>query len=962
MEILLSESDCESFSESSGSDYQDDIESMYGGKAQSILSNLEESIEKIDDFLAFERGFLHGDIVCSATDPSGQMGRVMDVDMVVDLETVCGEVIKNVNSKNLLRICSFSSGDYVVHGPWLGRVHKVVDRVTIVFDDGAKCELTAAGPETLLPMSSNLLDDAQYPYYPGQNVRASSSTIFKTAKWLSGVWKENRYEGTVCHVEAGLVYVDWVASAIVGYDMNLPAPSCQQDSKDLTLLSCFPYANWQLGDWCLLPVDDQRGTQEQVFLNFDIQSLTNWRKRLQQQQIDLNLCFQEMYVIVKIKTKVDVLWQDGSHSIGLDSQSLFPVNSVGDHEFWPEQLVLEKCTNDDLHVSSGQRLGIVKSVDAKERTVNVKWRTPFVQAIDLGIECVEETVSAYELIEHPDCSYSHGDVVFKFKKNNIQAEGMNENHDNHLKTDMEKCSFQLSGESHLKSKDNIEDCDHFTNNCYLSCIGIVTGFFNGSIEVRWANGLTSKVGPYEIVGIEKSEESESAATHVPYDGAIEDSLSKGMLDHGKQSSELKEKVPEKAFEAVGEECKKDIFETSVFSFPRAAIGFFSNVAASLFGSCGSISLSGSMNSSHFGGLIGKCKPDLNRTPLENMAKSGSLHEKEELKYCNVNIEGRPSVVDDLLKFRETNLKQKIEKDQGEKGLIQSGSENLVLFKQFDIVSNCKDHHFVNGSGKELILSQMKKCWLRKVQQEWSILEKDLPDTIYVRIYEERMDLLRAAIVGAPGTPYHDGLFFFDFFLPPDYPHEPPLVHYNSGGLRLNPNLYESGRICLSLLKTWTGTGTEVWNPVNSTILQVLLSLQALVLNEKPYFNEAGYDKHIGRAEGEKNSVTYNENAFLLSCKSMLYVLRNPPMHFEALVEEHFRSRSRSILLACKEYMEGCPVGCAFGRGVAEQETQRRSSTGFRIMLAKIFPQLVKSFTNKGFDCSQFIDPGNGVEK
>lgn len=102
------------------------------------------------------------------------------------------------------------------------------------------------------------------------------------------------------------------------------------------------------------------------------------------------------------------------------------------------------------------------------------------------------------------------------------------------------------------------------------------------------------------------------------------------------------------------------------------------------------------------------------------------------------------------------------------------------------------------------------------------------------------------------------------------------VHYHSGGLRLNPNLYESGKVCLSLLNTWTGSGTEVWNPESSTILQVLLSLQALVLNEKPYFNEAGYDKQIGRAEGEKNSLSYNENAFLVTCQSMLYQLRKPP--------------------------------------------------------------------------------------
>jgi len=68
-----------------------------------------------------------------------------------------------------------------------------------------------------------------------------------------------------------------------------------------------------------------------------------------------------------------------------------------------------------------------------------------------------------------------------------------------------------------------------------------------------------------------------------------------------------------------------------------------------------------------------------------------------------------------------------------------------------------------------------------------------------------------------------------------------MVYYHSGGLRVNPNLYESGKVCLSLLNTWTGSGNEVWNPKSSTILQVLLSLQALVLNENPYFNEAGYD-------------------------------------------------------------------------------------------------------------------------
>ena len=68
----------------------------------------------------------------------------------------------------------------------------------------------------------------------------------------------------------------------------------------------------------------------------------------------------------------------------------------------------------------------------------------------------------------------------------------------------------------------------------------------------------------------------------------------------------------------------------------------------------------------------------------------------------------------------------------------------------------------------------------------------------------------------------------------------------------------------------------MWNRCKSTNLQVLLSFQGLVLNEKPYFNEAGFDKQLGRAEGERNSVSYNENAFLVTCQSMLYILHKPP--------------------------------------------------------------------------------------
>lgn len=131
-----------------------------------------------------------------------------------------------------------------------------------------------------------------------------------------------------------------------------------------------------------------------------------------------------------------------------------------------------------------------------------------------------------------------------------------------------------------------------------------------------------------------------------------------------------------------------------------------------------------------------------------------------------------------------------------------------------------------------------------------------------------------------------------------------MVFYNSGGLRINPNLYESGKVCLSLLNTWTGSESEVWNPGSSTILQVLLSLQALVLNEKPYFNEAGYDAQIGKAEGEKNSFSYNENAFLVSCRSMIYLLRKPPKVSHLLTVIH-TNLIKAIMMNLEEYPTSC---------------------------------------------------------
>lgn len=288
------------------------------------------------------------------------------------------------------------------------------------------------------------------------------------------------------------------------------------------------------------------------------------------------------------------------------------------------------------------------------------------------------------------------------------------------------------------------------------------------------------------------------------------------------------------------------------------------------------------------------------------------------------------------------------------GNLDDIMKKFQVTKQFDTVEDYSDHYYATKGSSE---TQQTKKWAKAIQEEWRILEKDLPDTIFVRVYESRMDLLRAVIVGAQGTPYHDGLFFFDIFFPSRYPSTPPHVHYHSGGLRINPNLYNCGKVCLSLLNTWTGSGKEKWIPNVSTMLQVLVSIQALVLNEKPYFNEPGYAHSAASAAGQQNSNNYSERTFILSLKTMVYTMRKPPKHFEEFVIGHFCKHAQDILGACKMYIEEGVHARSVTKGEVKnaQANTHKCSPNFISDVASHITMLVEAFVRIGAkDCDKFL--------
>jgi len=108
--------------------------------------------------------------------------------------------------------------------------------------------------------------------------------------------------------------------------------------------------------------------------------------------------------------------------------------------------------------------------------------------------------------------------------------------------------------------------------------------------------------------------------------------------------------------------------------------------------------------------------------------------------------------------------------------------------------------------------------------------------IYYKHHDENMMRGYALILGPEDTVYADGYYFFEIDYPADYPYRPPKVTFktNYDRIRFHPNLYSSGKVCLSMLNTWRG---EQWTSCQ-TISSILLTMCTL-FTENPLLNEPG---------------------------------------------------------------------------------------------------------------------------
>jgi len=144
-----------------------------------------------------------------------------------------------------------------------------------------------------------------------------------------------------------------------------------------------------------------------------------------------------------------------------------------------------------------------------------------------------------------------------------------------------------------------------------------------------------------------------------------------------------------------------------------------------------------------------------------------------------------------------------------------------------------------------------------------------PDGMYLYVDKKNIKNQYALIMGLEGTPYFGGFFFFEIKYPDDYPKNSPSVNLLTidSKVRFNPNLYENGKVCLSILGTWQGPS---WTPVMNIRL-VLDSIRSL-MSEFPIRNEPGFENYKPDCNA---SIEYNQYLIFNTYKvAILDVLDN----------------------------------------------------------------------------------------
>ena len=164
--------------------------------------------------------------------------------------------------------------------------------------------------------------------------------------------------------------------------------------------------------------------------------------------------------------------------------------------------------------------------------------------------------------------------------------------------------------------------------------------------------------------------------------------------------------------------------------------------------------------------------------------------------------------------------------------------------------------------------------------------------IFIEFDEDNIMKAKALIIGPKDTLYENAFLLFSITFPNNYPFSPPDIKYHSqNNIRIHPNIYTNGKICLSILGTWSGPS---WTTAMD-IINVLITIQSL-LDNNPLQNEPGYENNKHNTNIYKNYnkiIQYNTiNSLIIN---RLKIDLGEFTLFRDIIHQHFKENKDEIL-------------------------------------------------------------------
>lgn len=129
------------------------------------------------------------------------------------------------------------------------------------------------------------------------------------------------------------------------------------------------------------------------------------------------------------------------------------------------------------------------------------------------------------------------------------------------------------------------------------------------------------------------------------------------------------------------------------------------------------------------------------------------------------------------------------------------------------------------------------------------------------------------IVGPKDTPYDGGFYVVKMMFGEQYPHAPPKCEYKPlCSIRQSPNLYEDGKVCLSVIGTW---GESTYKSTMG-FHQIIMSIVGSVMKENALDCEPPYDYSRSTADKLNNCRNYDDIVKYANFRYNVYEMYDTP--------------------------------------------------------------------------------------